>query len=73
KVEAYARLGRGSDHAKWNSANVSVLTHTDKPDEHILTLETTGALSPEQILLAGVDELENRLQEFKQTMSELKA
>lgn len=73
KVEAYARLGRGSDHAKWNSANVSVLTHTDKPDEHILTLETTGALSPEQILLAGVDELESRLQEFKQTMSELKA
>ena len=73
KVEAYARLGRGSDHAKWNSANVSVLTHTDKPDEHVLTLETTGALSPEQILLAGVDELESRLQEFKQTMSELKA
>lgn len=73
KVEAYARLGRGSDHAKWNSANVSVLTHTDKPDEHVLTLETTGALSPEQILLAGIDELESRLQEFKQTMSELKA
>ncbi|WP_420888050.1 hypothetical protein [Candidatus Nitrosotenuis chungbukensis] len=56
KVEAYARLGRGSDHAKWNSANVSVLTHTDKPDEYVLTLETTGALSPEQILVAGVDE-----------------
>lgn len=73
KVEAYARLGRGSNHAKWNSANVSVLTHTDKPDEHVLTIETTGALSPEQILLAGVDELENRLQEFKHTISELKA
>ncbi len=73
KVEAYARLGRGSDHAKWNSANVSVLTHTDKPDEYVLTLETTGALSPEQILVAGVDELESRLQEFKQTISELKA
>jgi DNA-directed RNA polymerase subunit D len=72
KVEAYARLGRGSDHAKWNSANVSVLIHTDKPDEHVLTHETTGALSPEQILLAGVDELESRLPEFKQTMSELK-
>jgi DNA-directed RNA polymerase subunit D len=73
KVEAYARLGRGSDHAKWNSANISVLTHTDKQDEHVLTIETTGALSPEQILLAGVDELENRLQEFKQVISELKA
>jgi DNA-directed RNA polymerase subunit D len=73
KVEAYARLGRGSDHAKWNSANVSVLTQTDKPDEHVLTIETTGALSPEQILLAGIDELESRLQEFKHIISELKA
>ncbi|MDC8438079.1 MAG: DNA-directed RNA polymerase subunit D, partial [Candidatus Nitrosotenuis sp.] len=57
KLEAYARLGRGSDHAKWNSANVAVLTHTDKPEEYVLTVETTGALGPEQIITAAVDEL----------------
>jgi DNA-directed RNA polymerase subunit D len=72
KLEAYARLGRGIDHAKWNSANVSVLTHTDKPDEYILTVESTGALSPEQIIATGIDELAERLQEFKQVVAELK-
>jgi DNA-directed RNA polymerase subunit D len=73
KLEAYARLGRGTVHAKWNSANISVLTHTDKPEEYLLTVESTGALSPEQIIIAGIDELASRLQEFKQVISELKA
>lgn len=72
KVECYARLGRGTEHAKWNSSNVSVLTETDKEDERILTIESTGALSPEQIVLAGVDELANRLTEFKGMVQELK-
>jgi len=72
KVEAYARLGRGSEHAKWNSSNISVLTETGKEDERILTVETTGALTPEQIVLAGVDELANRLVEFKTSLAELK-
>jgi len=73
KLEAYARLGRGSDHAKWNSANISVLTHTDKQDEYVLTVESTGALSPEQIIATGIDELAGRLEEFKQVVAELKS
>lgn len=72
KVECYARLGRGTEHAKWNSANISVLTETDKENERILTVESTGALKPEQIILAGVDELSNRLSEFKEMISEIK-
>ena len=71
KVECYARLGRGTEHAKWNSANVSMLTETDKEDERILTVESTGALSPEQIILAGVDEVNNRLGEFKKMISQI--
>jgi len=72
KLEAYARLGRGTAHAKWNSSNISVLTETKKEDEHVLTVETTGALAPQQILLAGVEELSNQLQQFKEIVSELK-
>ncbi len=72
KVECYARLGRGTEHAKWNSANISILTDTDKKDESVLTVETTGALSPEQIILAGVEEVSNRLVEFKDMINQIK-
>jgi len=72
KIECYARLGRGTEHAKWNSANISTLTDTEKKDEGILTVESTGALSPEQIILAGVDEVINRLGEFKDMVNQIK-
>jgi len=71
KIECYARLGRGTDHAKWNSANISTLIETDKKDESILTVESTGALSPEQIILAGVDQVSNRLVEFKDMINQI--
>lgn len=72
KVECYARLGRGREHAKWNSSNVATLIETDKEDERILTVESTGSLNPEQIILAGVDELGKRIQEFKEVIDEIK-
>jgi len=71
KLEAYARLGRGTEHAKWNSANVSVLTETGNADDHLLTVETTGALTSSQLVLAGIDELAKRLDGFKQVISSL--
>ena len=72
KLEAYARLGRGTEHSKWNSANVSVLTNTDKADEYVLTVETAGSLEPRQIIIAGIEELSKRLEEFKESLVNLK-
>ena len=72
KLEAYARLGRGTEHSKWNSANVSILTNTDKTDEYVLTVETAGSLEPRQIIMAGIDELSKRLEEFKEILGNLK-
>jgi DNA-directed RNA polymerase subunit D len=72
KLEAYARLGRGTEHSKWNSANISVLTNTDKADEYILTVETAGSLEPRQIIIAGIEELSKRLEEFKEILVNLK-
>ena len=72
KFEAHARLGRGIEHAKWNSSNIATLTETDKDDEHILTVETTGALEPKDIIHASINELSNRLDKFKETVSGLK-
>ncbi|KAF6246465.1 MAG: DNA-directed RNA polymerase subunit D [Nitrosopumilus sp.] len=71
KVECYARLGRGTEHAKWNSANISTIVDTDKEDEKILTVESTGSLNPEQIILAGVDEVSSKLGQFKETIDQI--
>jgi len=72
KVECYARLGRGREHAKWNSSNIATLIETEKDDERILTVESTGALTPEEIILAGISELGARLEDFKNMIDQLK-
>jgi DNA-directed RNA polymerase subunit D len=72
KVECYAKLGRGREHAKWNSSNIATLVETDKDDERILTVESTGALNPEEIILAGVEELGNGIGDFKDMIEQLK-
>ena len=72
KMECYARLGRGTDHAKWNSSNISTLTDTDKEGESTLTVESTGALKPEQIIISGIDEVNIKLNDFKEMINEIK-
>ena len=73
KIECYARLGRGTEHAKWNASNVATLTDTNKDDEKILTVESTGALNPEQIVLEGVEEVSRRIVEFKDMINNIEA
>jgi len=72
KIEAYVRLGRGTEHAKWNSANISTLTESNNTDERVLTVETTGSLEPQHIILSSIEELSRRLNEFKNLLSDLK-
>ncbi|MBC8251374.1 MAG: DNA-directed RNA polymerase subunit alpha [Candidatus Nitrosopelagicus sp.] len=72
KFEAYARLGRGTEHARWNSANIATLIDTEKDDEKILTVESTGALNPKHIILSSVEQLSSKLSEFKTIISEIK-
>ena len=72
KIEAHARLGKGTEHAKWNSSNIVTLIDSDKEDEKILTVESTGALNPKHIILSSVEHLANRLSEFKTIISDIK-
>ncbi len=72
KMECYARLGRGTDHAKWNSSNIATLTDTDKEGESTLTVESTGALKPGQIILSGIDEVNTKLNDFKEMINQIK-
>lgn len=70
-VDAYARLGRGIEHAKWNSSNIAALTETDVEGERILTVESTGALPPEQIVISAIKELSNRISDFKDLVGKM--
>ena len=51
---------------------LSMLTESDKDDERILTVESTGALNPKHIILSSVEQLASKLSEFKTTISEIK-
>ena len=72
KLEAYARLGTGKDHAKWQSSSVSTLTDTDNDNELILTIESSGALPPDQIILQSMKILNDKLKAVVNSIKETK-
>jgi DNA-directed RNA polymerase subunit D len=71
KFEAYARLGIGKDHAKWQPTSAAV-TKDGKDGEIILVLESSGALTGEEILLAAAERLAAKVKNFRQLVSSLK-
>jgi DNA-directed RNA polymerase subunit D len=71
KFEAYARLGIGKDHAKWQPTSAAVVKD-GKDDEIILVLESNGALTAEEILLGASERLASKVKNFKQLVSSLK-
>ena len=71
KFEAYARLGIGKDHAKWQPTSAAVVKDGTN-DEIILVLESNGALTAEEILLAAAERLTAKVKNFKHSVSSLK-
>jgi DNA-directed RNA polymerase subunit D len=72
KFEAYARLGTGKDHAKWQPTSAAVVKDGKNEDEIILVLESNGALSAEEVLVAAAERLASKVKNFKQISSTLK-
>lgn len=70
KLEAYAKLGKGRDHAKWQPVTVSTLTDTDDPSKFHLTLESTGSLPANEILLEATNILNTKLKEMTKLIKE---
>ena len=67
KLEAYARLGIGKEHAKWQAANISILKSTTKEDtenDYTLEIESSGALPANEIFVKSIEIINARLQEF---------
>ncbi len=68
KFEAYARLGLGKDHAKWQAATVSIVKYDDDQKEIYLTIESNGALTAEEIVIAAADKLNSNIKRFSESM-----
>ena len=64
KLEAYARLGRGSEHAKWQPTSASVLIETGKPDEFELYIESVGSIPAGEVFTRAIERLQRSMQEF---------
>ena len=65
KLEAYARLGRGKEHAKWQPCTAATLTDAKKEDAFVLTVESAGGLPAKQIVLKAIELLEKKLKDIQ--------
>ncbi len=64
KFEAYARLGIGKDHAKWQPTSAAVVKDGKDETQSILMLETTGSLTAQETVMAAIELLGSKMKEF---------
>lgn len=72
KFEAYARLGTGKQHAKWQPTSAAVVKDGRDESEIVLMIETNGALTAEEILKESTERLQSKIKNFKQVIGALK-
>ncbi len=64
KLEAYARLGRAKEHAKWQPATTSVLLDGKSEGSYVLKVESSGSMPAKEIVTKAIEKLEEKLQEL---------
>jgi DNA-directed RNA polymerase subunit D len=68
KFEAYARLGIGKYHAKWQPTSAAVVKDGENENESILIIETNQALKPEEVVMAAAERLNLKIKDFNQAI-----
>lgn len=71
KFEAYARLGIGKSHAKWQPTSVAVVKDGKGEDDSILVIESNGSLTPQAIVLEAAKILGSKINEFDSVIQSL--
>ena len=71
KFEAYARLGTGKNHAKWQPTSVAVVKDSKKEEDSILVIESNGSLTAEEIVLEAAKILGSKINEFDSVIQSL--
>ena len=71
KLEAYAKLGRGKEHAKWQPCTVAVLTDGKSENSFVLRVESAGSIPAKEIVMKAVQILEEKLKEIQSSVAEM--
>jgi len=70
KLEAYARLGKGKEHAKWQPCTVAALTEGKSEGVYDLMVESAGGLPARRIVTKAIELLEKKLKEIQVSVGE---
>jgi DNA-directed RNA polymerase subunit D len=71
KFEAYARMGIGKSHAKWQPTSAAVVKDGSQNGESILVIETNGALTAAETVFAALNTLDAKMKNFYQVVRTL--
>src|SRR5919108_1806941 len=71
KFEAYARLGVGRDHSKWQPTSAAIVKDGKDENESILIIETNGALTAEETLMIAIDKINSKIKNFNHIIQHL--
>ena len=71
KLEAYARLGRGKLHAKWQPASACTYSYDEKSKTFNFLVESTGTLAPERLVLEAARLISQKTLGFEEQLGSI--